>query len=269
MTYTFGNNAATLERARRLGKLLVDHADAIGEDGEIKVTMDNGEIFATLYGWWRLVNRSARALWLLADSGYTVESIPIMRNLFEHTIKLMWLKDNGRPGLNALAAYAEIKRSKQLEKLRTTGWSIADEIDTTTWQSAQVPAEGTPERARHNTLLGELKNVNNFLVAYDRADFYPVYSYLSEHSHPSIHTANAYIQDLAGGHFQLRHTAERAGYSDLLWATVCLIQAADMVSSVIVGDPLRRVVEEAAHDLGVGTPESLRGQRRTPFPAGS
>ncbi|WP_147269082.1 hypothetical protein [Sphaerisporangium album] len=264
--YEFGNNEQTAGRARALGVQLVKAADEVITSGGIVVDQDKEHLFYLLYGWWRMVNRSAAALWLLDDAGYTVESAPIVRNILEHTYSMVWLHDAGDPALTVVEVAAQEYRQKLLANMRRTNWRIVRDADIEILPPVGVPAEGDPDHAIHVKLSGEFRMFDTLVVAYDRGDVYPVYRYLCSLSHATAFTANAYLER-DGENISARGVAARAGYADVIWTTVSLTQAGVIMSPLIGGDPLKRLLNRAAADLGVEAPSFLRDQRRAPLPA--
>ncbi|WP_328708670.1 DUF5677 domain-containing protein [Microbispora hainanensis] len=265
MEYVFNNNKRTAKRARVLGEKLVAAGERIGQSGSIEVLAEHQQVFYTLFGWWRLVNRSARVFWLLNDQGFTVETAPNVRSILEHTYSMMWLNDGGPIALVALAARAQEERSKMVGDLERTGWEVAQELDGNVPPTLTVPVEGDPEYKQFTKLRGEVRTFGNLLAAYGRSDIYPVYRYLTNYAHARIASAEAYIDDDGAGTLSLRDVAKFTGYADVIATTLFLIQAGHVISPLIKGDPLRRDLERVANDVGMGAPELLRDTRTKPL----
>jgi hypothetical protein len=100
-------------------------------------------------GWWRLICRSAEAVLLLSERGFTVEAAPVLRDVLNHAYALHWLVDNGDPAVDALAAAGIDDAEKMCKRLEQTGWPIAaeyrrllDERKASMDPSAQAAADG-------------------------------------------------------------------------------------------------------------------------------
>lgn len=97
-------------------------------------------------------------------------------------------------------------------------------------------------------------------AAYGNADMYPVYRNLCDYTHASGRTAFGYLEPTGAGTVVLRSSAEHMGSANLIWTTVCLIQAGLTISPMIAGNPLDKILQKAIQDLGI--PKELLPRRR-------
>jgi hypothetical protein len=250
------NDGATAGVARVVAaRLLTAAEDAIA--GGVDVP-EHVKVFAAAYSWWRLICRSAEAALLLSERGFTAEAAPVLRNVLNHAYALHWLVDNGDPAVDALAAAGVEGSEKLCRKLEETGWPVAAEyrrLLEAREAELRAPVRTAADEQLLRNLKHESRNVYDMLDRYGSADVYPVYSHLSSLSHTSIETANAYLEWGGDGTFQIRHDAARIGYADIIQLAIVPLQAAHVVSPLLVGDPMRGVIDQAITDLGLqGTP---------------
>jgi hypothetical protein len=247
------DDRATADVAREVAaRLLTAAEDAIA--GGVDVLAERMKVFPAAYGWWRLICRSAEAVLVLSERGFTVESAPMLRNVLNHAYALHWLVDNGDPAVDALAAAGVDDAEKMCKRLEQTGWPIAaeyrrllDERKASMDPSAQAGADGEVVRK----LKHELGNVYDMLDRYGSADVYPVYSHLSGLSHTSVETASAYLEWTGDAAPQIRRDAPGLGPAAVTQLAVALLQAAHVMSPLLAGDPLRASIDQALTDLGL------------------
>jgi hypothetical protein len=258
LTYKFSDSPATLRRATAIARKLMDEADALLATDSTEIHRQHDEVFLAMFGWWRMVVRSSRALWALNGQGYTIEAAPIMRNIVDHTLAMVWLADVGKDGLTALEVMAHWSREQTIERAKINNWTIPPEV----LQVAPPVQPGDPDEKKYNALVGEFVNFSNRVDAFAIPDMYVVYQYLSRYSHSSAYTAHPYIQRMDDGTIRLRGTAPSQGNADLIWSAVSLIQAGHAISPMMIGDPLRKTLDKAAKDLGVSSPATVYPVRR-------
>jgi hypothetical protein len=244
-----GQPDAGLSRAVA-ARLLAASKNAVA-DG-VDVPASKTKIFAAAYSWWRFTCRSAEAVLLLGEHGFTIEASPIVRNVVNHAYALHWLADNGDPAVTALMANSLEEAEKLGKKLELSGWPGAAEyrgiLEQRKTQVAAALDDTDPEL--HRKLKNEARNFYDMLDHYASAGVYPVYSYLSSMSHTSMETANAYLHWLDDGTFQIRDTAGSNGDAAIIQIALSLLQATDVISRLIDGDPLRAAINSARADLG-------------------
>ncbi|MER5915339.1 DUF5677 domain-containing protein [Streptomyces sp. NPDC001982] len=245
MAYKFGPNKQCIKRVRAITPTLIQAAADTAANG-VEIPVEHAEVFPTMLGWWRFTNRTAEGMLLLLDNGFTVEAMPMMRNLIGHAYAMNWLLDNGTAGMRALRAYTE-NAQKSLADDVNNSWKLAEplKVDVT----AVVFADEADEKL-HNKLVGELKVFPNLLIAYGNPAMYPVYRHHSTYAHTTAQTASAYLSE-QDGRLGYHSTAQHETDSDVVWVPVALIQAAKAISPLIKGDPMRKVVEHAIRDLGI------------------
>jgi hypothetical protein len=249
----FEDDQASADLARVVAaRLLAAAEDAIANG--VDVPAEHVKVFAAAYGWWRLTCRSGQAVLLLSDRGFTIEAAPVLRNVLNHAYALHWLTDNGDLAVDALIAAGVDEMEKLCKKLDETGWPIAAEYRGLLEQrkaNLRTPARTAVDEQLLRKLKHESRNVYEMLDRYGSADVYPVYSHLSGLSHTSIDTANAYLEWLDDGTFQIRQAAAQLGHAGVIQLAIALLQAAHVVSPLLVGDPLRASIDQAITDLGL------------------
>lgn len=115
---------------------------------------------------------------------------------------------------------------------------------------------------RYRTLMGEIGSFQERAKHFGPPDMYTVYRHLSEYTHAGVTTADKYAEQVGDGKFRLRTTSRNLGYADAIWIAVSLIQAGHAISPMIVGDPLRKLLEQAAKDMGLISPKAIYPTRR-------
>ncbi|MED7949317.1 DUF5677 domain-containing protein [Streptomyces sp. BE303] len=249
MAYQFGDNPACVKRSRKITKLLIDEAAEVAASGPAVLLEDVGYAHQLL-GWWVFVNRQADVLMRSYDSGFTVEAAGLMRSLIEHAHFMEWLAEHKTEGMWALEAAEWGRRKKLIEDMARIGWEIPDEI-----KIGDKPVFNFPDLAverRHRTLLGQATNVSNLVEARSLKNLYPVYRYLSSHSHASLQTGEAFVQRDHGEQRALYATGKVSVDANRVWIPVCLYLAGTAVSKFLVGDPMKKHLEKAAKDVGFG-----------------
>jgi hypothetical protein len=257
MTYAFRADEKTAKRVRAIVPKLISGAnDALNV--QAVASSEHHVVFPTLAGWWRFINRTAEAMMTLFEQGYTVEVAPLMRNLIGHAYAMHWLADNGEPAVFALAEASWRSKKNLLDNLVEVNWQLpAASVDI-----GEKPDFGfttDEERKRHGQLLGELKNFMNMMRGYGDPMMYPIYRNLSSFSHPTDLTAGVYLQQAADGRLIVHQEAHTDRLADVCWMPIPLLQAASVISRMITGDPMKKLVTEACRDLGL--PENLLPQR--------
>ncbi|MEU9837752.1 DUF5677 domain-containing protein [Actinomadura sp. NPDC048032] len=249
--YQFGDNQETIRRARAITPQLIAEANKIaGDETGVDIHAEHQQVFPILFGWWRFVTRTAEAIWHLDQAGFRVEAAPLVRNLIGHTYASIWLADNGVAALRALQDYTVRQTNTLLKDMREKNWPAAEEI----------PDEPTPvfdfkdsaEEKTHNSLRGEIETFPNLVKAYGTPEMYPVYRHLSRYCHTTLTTATSYLHQGDDGNLSLLDVpADSASRPDIIQTPICLIQTGKVISPMIAGDPLRKVLDTAARDLGL------------------
>ncbi|MDX3589093.1 DUF5677 domain-containing protein [Streptomyces europaeiscabiei] len=244
-------NDETADRARSVADDLVSAGDTVIADG-LRAPARNYKMVVGAYGWWRLVNRTSRAVLALVDEGFSAPEVaPLMRNIFNHAYALNWLIDNGEPAVDAVLSAGAASREQLYKKLKATGWAIADEYKDLMSQQAPEPVRTPDQETLHKKLVHEIGNVHDMLDRYGSSDLYPVYSHLSSLSHTSVDTASAYLAQADDGSAQIRPSAVDLGPADVIQLAIALIQVGHVFSPLLDGDPLRSTVDRAIADLGL------------------
>jgi hypothetical protein len=262
MSYKFGPNEQCLRRCRAIVPVILRAAENVTSEG-VRVPHGNENVVYPLMGWWQFTNRTAKALVLLYERGFTVEAAPLMRNLMGHAFAMNWLADSGEPAVVALAEHWRKHQRLLAENVNKT-WNLPEPVEA---PPSEPLVFANPESERiHKRLMGELQNFDNMVTAYGTADVYPVYRHQSAYSHTTAATADAFLSD---DHGTLKFTIEaKGGDADItaeqLWIPVALLQAAAAISPLLVGDPMKSTISKAVGDLGL-PPTLLNVQRVRPL----
>jgi hypothetical protein len=249
MSYEFSDTPKTARRARALARKLLERSEDLVRSQPVLRVADerNSDIFITLIGWWRFATQTAKAYLVLDDAGFGPEKAPLMRNLIGHVSAMAWLLDNKSAGIDAMRTYSYEMQKKLVDEVRAQGWEIKDQI----MELDQVTFDfDESEEKFHAKLVGELGNYSNMLSSYGSSALYPVYRTLSSLSHTTVQSAMAYITD-TGGSASVSLTIDEGTDAAVIWLAVCLIQAGNIVTSLIAGHPMRALLGKAANDLGV------------------
>ncbi|MEW1677818.1 DUF5677 domain-containing protein [Streptomyces noursei] len=260
MAYRFGRNEQCIKRVRAVTPVILNAARATVQHG-VELCPEAVPVAGVLMGWWQFSNRTAAALVRLYDAGFTIEAAPLMRNLIGHSYAMNWLADNGQPAIRALQAHAENHRRKLTDNINAT-WHLPEPHP----DVCATPLEFTDDEDErlHRRLLGELQNFDTLVKAYGSADVYPIYRYHSAYSHTTLSTADAYLHEDEGLlHYMTTPKGEIS--AERIWIPVALLQAAAAADSILVGRPMKSVIDKAMSDLGL--PESILKPRRTRPPS--
>jgi len=249
VAYKFGENPACIKRSRIVTKLLIDEAQKVTASSP-QVLREDADYAHQLLGWWMFANRQADLLMRAYDSGFTVEAAGQMRSLIEHTHFMEWLAEHKTEGLWALEAAEFDRRKKLIENLQRIDWEIPDDI-----QVGEAPVFDfldAAAEARHRTLKGQAGAVATLVEARSLRNLYPVYRYLSSHSHASLQTGEAFVERDHAEQRALYATGKVTVDANRVWIPVCLYLAGKAISQFLVGDPMKKHLEKAAMDVGFG-----------------
>ncbi len=240
-----------ITRARMTASQLIEATEAAIALG-LEVPVENHRVFQGVYGWWRLVNRSAAAVLSLAEQGFAFPEVaPLMRSILNHTYAINWLVDNGEPAVDAVISYGHDEQDRMAGWLERTDWGIAAQYRAQIALRTPEPTRTVDEQARHKKLVGEIRNVAGLLEAYGSGDVYPVYALLSGLSHTSINTASAYLSRRDDGAVAYLPAADSLGGAALIQLAVALIQTGLAVSPLLTGNPMREALDKGISDLGM------------------
>lgn len=251
------NDQPTEDLSRAVAARLLEAANATIADG-VRVPSENALIFSAVYSWWWLVCRTSRLVLRATEPGeefgYTSEVAPLVRNVFNHAFAIHWLVDAGEPEVEALVVKGDEDRRKLIERMADKDWPDADNAlkDLERYEAQHPPRARTqPEQRVFKKLRHEIGEFYSMLECYGSDDLYPLYSHLSALLHTSIDTANLYLQPMPDGSYKLRTTAVGIGHAYVIHMAIALLQAAEVVSPLVDGDPMRSAIEQATADLRV------------------
>lgn len=249
MVYEFGDNPQAAGRARVLGRQLIDAYTKIACDtGGLEVKREHADIAPVMYGWWRFLTRTASMLFAAEGEYLAGEIAPQMRVLMEYVYSMSWLYDHGALALRALEDFDWKQQSDLIKGLRDHGWPIAGQLDDT--DKPQHTFVDEADKKLHGKILGEKNNFNNLVAAYGHVAIYDLYRFLCAYTHPSKISAYAYLQ-ADNGSLILRDAPKKHDDADVIWATVMLLQAGNIVNQILAGEPLRKILDHVRMDLGV------------------
>lgn len=255
MTYKFGANR---QCARRVDTVLPSFLDSTNEvlSGEVTTLEEHREIFPLLMGWWLLTRSTAAAMIHLYRQGFTVEVKPLARNLFAHAFAMCWLVDNGPAAVQAVHAHLSKQAQSFTNNLVAIKYSLPD-----TPTAVTPPVFETSEARRwHAKLVDEIKYFAKMVDAYNVPMAYPLYRMHSAYAHTSAQTANAFITVGADGRVGFTAEATEDTLTDQVYMAVSVFTAAQAIGPTISGEPMKKPLERAMHDLGISG--DLRPRRK-------
>ncbi|HET6357323.1 DUF5677 domain-containing protein [Streptomyces sp.] len=255
----FLHDDATAERAREVMRKLIESRDEIASSQEgIAFEAAHKAVAPHAWSWWMLITDSARIVLDEAERGYGFVVAPVMRNLMNHTVALKWLVDGGDSALKAVDAYSDGELLKLIENAQRVKWQADGPVEQMLRQAiAARDANPDPDVTK---LTNEIKNAETLMVAYGIPEGYVPYRHLSAYTHTSRETAQLYLAPDGQGGWALRATPRGSGLNDVLWASVCLIQAGRVIDGILTGQPLAQALDEATAHLGL--PENILPRRR-------
>lgn len=144
-------------------------------------------------GWSVLIRKTIEAILILDATGYAGESSPLVRQAVEHLVSIEWLNANGKKGLDWLMAEHKMWAERLKKAIaKTEGWdSITPDIFEKL-AAVSVPASG---------LDGHVKMK---FETVGKVDLYVSYLTETNFSHPTLNSANNYLDtDLKGNYIPL------------------------------------------------------------------
>ncbi|MFI1585651.1 DUF5677 domain-containing protein [Embleya sp. NPDC020630] len=248
----FHNDERTPARSRRAVTILIEAADTLLRSGdELGWAPGRHTTVFPLYGWWRLVHRSAQALFLLTDNGYTVESAALTRGIIEHAYAMAWLVDNGDAATHAVVDHGNKKFGKQVATFVETSWPGADELARKFAENLASTTREPSDRALYDKCLHEAGNFRDLMERHGMLNVYPVYQLLSSLSHPGSATASAYLRRGDDDGIQVRATAGTSDLEVVVQVALAVVVANEAISPRLRGDPMRPALDSAKTELGL------------------
>ncbi|MFI8265569.1 DUF5677 domain-containing protein [Streptomyces sp. NPDC085665] len=249
MAYKFGDNPQCAKRARKITRLLIDEAAEVTASSPQLRTAEQ-DVAHQMLGWWQFMNRTADLLMRSYDSGFTVEAAGLMRNLIEHAHCMDWLAEHGADGLRAMEHAEWERRKKLIDNLRAVDWAVPADIEVGEEPSYAFADEDAARR--HRKLKGLFSNIADLVASRGIRTLYPVYRYLSSYAHASLQTGEAFVERGPGVAPALYRTGKVEVGESRAWIPVCLYVGGTAMGQFLVGEPMRKTLEQAAYDLGVG-----------------
>lgn len=249
MVYKFGDNPATQRRAHVITQLLLDEAaEVVASHPQLRIAQQ--DVAHQMLGWWQFTNRTADLLKRSYDSKFTVEAAGLMRNLIEHAHCMDWLAEHQEAGLRAMEHAEWARRKKLIDNLGEVNWPVPSDIEVGEEPSYDFVDED--EEKFHRKLKGQIGTVSNLVASRGIRSMYPVYRYLSSYAHASLQTGEAFVERGPGTAPALYRTGKVEVSVSRIWIPVCLYVAGTSMGQFLVGEPMRKTLEKAAYDLGVG-----------------
>ncbi|WP_141662887.1 DUF5677 domain-containing protein [Streptomyces sp. Wb2n-11] len=255
MTYKFGANRQCARRVDAVLPRFLDSANEVLSD-EVTTLEEHREIFPLLMGWWLFTRSTAAAMIHLYRQGFTVEVKPLARNLIAHAFAMSWLVDNGPAAVQAVHTYL----SKQAKSFSNNLVAIKYPLPESSLAVTPPVFETSEERRWHEKLLGEITSFATMVDAYNVPMAYPLYRMHSAYAHTSAQTANAFITVGTDGHVGFSAEATENPLTDQVYMAVSVFTAAQAIGPTIKGDPMKKLLEKAMHDLGLSG--DLRPRRK-------
>lgn len=270
--YTFGNNPQTRRRALPIAKTLMAAVEDLVHEG-LPMSEENAAVAGFLAGWWLHVNALAADYVDRIEAGSTIQAIPTYRSITEHVNKMIWLAQTGNDGLTVIEFATWDKRRVLIEEMeRHDAWPVPEGVEVGAPPGPNIRnLKDDPEQGRLWVLWDEYKKIEKVTLRVGGPNSYTLYRHLSDYTHPTFHTANAYTELTSNGTFRHRTTPSprEGGDPDVLYLPILLMQAGLTVSAMLERDPFRRVVDKAARDYGVRTIDLLPAYPKPSAPDGS
>ncbi|MGW3691511.1 hypothetical protein [Streptomyces sp. NPDC005125] len=143
------------------------------------------------------------------------------------------------------------RRKKLIDNLHAVDWPVPADIEVGE-EPTYVFAADEDEVRRHRRLKGLIGNVADLVASRGIRTMYPVYRYLSSYAHASLQTGEAFVERGPGVAPALYHTGKVPVGESRAWIPVCLYVAGTAMGQFLVNEPMRKTLEKAAYDLGIG-----------------
>ncbi|MFB0633546.1 DUF5677 domain-containing protein, partial [Streptomyces sp. AB3(2024)] len=193
------------------------------------------------HGWCAEIHRIAEAVLTLIDNGHRHESLVLVRTAWEMTISLHWLSQKGDKGAEGVF-FEGARQSKALVKdMTTASFSVPQAVLDAT---QQLPVDKTEEWETFKRFQAQCDAID------PKRDLYAVYRYLSGSTHPSEHSAFAFLDPRSEPLGLLMKPKSGLPVSEVTMAQ-CLIWAGRAFDSLISGQPRKQFLKQKARELGL------------------
>jgi hypothetical protein len=199
-------------------------------------------IIAVAWGWWSIINRTARAILVLSSVHQLREAVPLVRTVLEHTLFLEALERHGEAAVDA-AVREHIRQAHNIATTVQGGPAFAGLLAETHLPEIPDPIPDAAWTQQVNAICGRLGVTNSL---------YLLYRTLCRYTHPTLAATDQFIstpetEDL-GIVKEPRFTLD----SDLLfWTGVMLAWAGQTMNRFLVQPILEEDIARAVQELGV------------------
>ncbi len=197
---------------------------------------------ALSWGWWSIINRTARAILVLSSVYQMREAVPLVRTVLEHTLYLEALQRHGETAVDA-AVREHIRNVRNIVNTGQGGpVSSGSRAD---FEPLEVP-DPIPDAAwtQQVSAICDRLGVTNSL--------YLLYRVLCGQTHPSLTTADQFIGDPDREDLGIRREPNFDQDSDFLfWTGVMLVWAGQAMNRLLTQPILVEELGLAEQELGV------------------
>lgn len=196
----------------------------------IEVREDTGRAAVMAHGWYMRVRRSAEAIRVLDDVGYSHEAAPLRRSMIEHALALHWLADATEAAVDALLVSHQ-ERMRRIRESMTDDWPVDRGLFDPILNSS-IPS--SPEM----TYLA----FKHLCDRYDQSDLFVAWLLETSHSHPSFSSAVAYTEGESIEELVLTDGSADFPSSDDEVVALMMLIASQGFNRLIVGSPWTTVL---------------------------
>ncbi|MET9374900.1 DUF5677 domain-containing protein [Streptomyces sp. NPDC002992] len=255
----FAQRDSTGQRAREVIRKLISTRDGLlARDGGVEFDVAHRAVAPSAWSWWNLITDSAQILLDEEVKGLGPVVAPVVRNLLSHALALQWLVEGGQNAVAALDAYSDDQLLTFIDEAGKRNWKL-DFPDESEVREAINDRKATADPA-FLTLKGEIGTTANLVDAYGVPRLYAAYRYLSAFSHTTRDTATLYVDRGDKGGSTPRDKPRQRDHNEVIWTAGALIQAGRVMDSILSGQPLTKMLDEATAYLGL--PEDVLPKRR-------
>lgn len=164
--------------------------EAFAGHDSVQTPLEDAQTVAMALGWAVRLCRTTEATILLYDHGFGVEGAPLVRSIIEHAFRLQWLVQEGQAALDLIEHQHRRHQRLLVEDVTKTDWGQAivqereDELPPT-----DLDLEKPTEIA--------VRSFEALLKRLGQAEWYLAYRLESAQSHPTYHSAEAYVLPVA------------------------------------------------------------------------
>jgi len=221
--------------------------DAFDHSQHVHWVSSDRRIIGLSWGWFCIINRTARGILTLCSVNQCRETVPLVRSVFEHSLFLQALIRHGEPAVDA--AIREHMRHRN--RIIRTGQDIPG-FSSMTIEGEQELPDPIPDAAWTQQVIEICRRfgVENRL--------YLIYRTLCGYTHPTLAAAEDFISAPDDINLGLRLEPDFNLDSDLLfWAAAMLVWAGQSFNTVLSQPIMSNELQLAAKELGVVSIDEL------------